>query len=252
MKQHQLLLSSILPSILFVVLSTLLFTGCLSTDIVYGKGDLVTTTYEINEYSGCVNIDLAVPITIDSGDASVCITTDDNLQRYIRVDTTSGTISISLDSTYDLKMTDLSVAVTIPYLDSIQLNNCKFETEMSLPDTTSIRLSGTSSFTCGYLKVDTIDVHVDDLASVHLTGSTKKMNLQITSPLEQTLTEFTADQLMIDINSDKNTTMNVWSHIDGKLDGSGDFQILFDTPLNAVETFGDGEVVFMNSLPNQI
>ncbi len=235
---------------IILLLSIFLFTSCLKTDIIYGKGDLVTITYDIKEYNGFVDIDLAVPVIIDSGDASVEITIDSDLQRYILVDTISGAISISLDSTYELKMTDLSVAVSIPNLDSIKLNNCKFQTDFTLSDTTSIYLNGTSSFSCGVLNIDTLDLRISDSASVNLAGKTKNMNLQLSSPMVQSLENLSANQLTIDINRDVDTKMSIWSSIEGELHGSGDFQILFHTPLNSVRKFGIGEVVFMNSISN--
>ncbi len=230
-----------------LLLALILFTSCLKTDIIYGKGDLVTARYDIANYNGFVNIDLAVPIVIDSGDASVEITIDSDLQKFILVDTTSGAISISLDSTYELRMTELTVAVSIPTLDSIKLNNCDLQTAFSLSDTTSIRLRGNSVFSCGHLNIDTLNLQVEDSASVTLEGKTKYMHLELTSPMDQSLENLTTNELTMYVNRHSDTKMRVWSSIEGELHGAGDFHVLFSTPMKSVKQYGSGQVLFMNT-----
>lgn len=219
------------------------FTSCFNTDIVYGNSSVVTVADTLENFEGAVIIDLECPVVIDSGAPVVSLTLDENLHRYISVNSDGGIIHICKNSEYELTMTALSVHLSLPVLSNLTLYQGRVVSNLALSDSVNLALRGTSYFK-GEVSDPKASISISDGARSEIRGSVTECVLSVTSNEQNSFDSLLTYKTIADINRTVDTKLQVFNELHGVLDGSGDLLISTAPVVTTIKTNGTGTVQY--------
>lgn len=227
-----------------ILLSLLLFlVSCIDTDIVYGNSTVVTVADTLENFSGAVMLDLECDVVIDSGDAVVALTMDDNLRRYISVDTAGGNIHIYKNTSYELTLTELSLRISLPALSDLTVYRGGVVSDLALSDSVSLVLMGSSSFK-GEISDPYASIAIYNEAQSEIRGSVTECSLTLNSNRQNCFDSLLTYETTVEINRDVDTKLQVFNELHGELYGSGDLLISAAPIVTTIETKGTGRVQY--------
>ncbi len=228
---------------ILLIFLPLLLSSCLKTDIVYGNGKVATQTDTLSEFSGKLAVDLCRTIIIDSGAPEISLTIDENLRRYIIIDTTEGNISISQDKDYNITTTEFALKVSLPNLNEININNAVIHSAVTAGPQCTVSLSGNAEYE-GAIHADKADITLLGNSAVKLSGAAADFSLILKSDRSQDFSGLDINNAEVDIESCHSVKLTVYENITGQINGEGNLILSLFTPFNDVREGGRGTVIY--------
>lgn len=223
----------------------LLFTAC-GTDYVYESGSLDTLSDTLTIAPETLSVDLDVAVILQSGGVTRYELIGDSLfLSYLEIDTAdslNSTLSFKNSSDYIFRGDELTLSITTPTPDLIQLKNASIENLLQIQrDAFSLELSGNSS--CS-LSVDLNKLHLKlhDSASCEVSGYAYSQEVYQGSSSDLDLSSFVSINAVCTLSSSGDLILPKLQMVEGELSGSGDLY-LHGSPTVRVVDSGSGSII---------
>jgi hypothetical protein len=175
--------------------------GSGTTRGVHGSGVAASQTREVSEFAA-VDVAGASRVSIRVGQPrTVVVRADDNLLELVTTDVRDGVLVISESDSFDTE-TPLRVDVTVPVLDEL-------------------RLSGAGVMTVAGVDARRLVVSVPGAGSVHVAGSTRRLEADLAGVGELDLADLVATQADVTVSGSGVARVHVTGALDALVSGTG-------------------------------
>lgn len=221
---------------------------------VRGSGDIVTEERDIEEVDR-VELSGIGRLEITQGDnVSLTVETDDNLMRYVRTESSDGTLLISIRSgPFPFIAIDPRSAIvyhlTVPDLSSVSLSGSgEIVGDRLETDELTIDVSGSGSVELADLDVDRFVYSLSGSGSATVRGRATRQEVEISGSGRLEAGELRSDEATIDINGSGRAIVWASERLEVDVSGSGDVQY-YGTPEVDQEVSGSGSIESLGTAP---
>lgn len=236
-------------AVAIVAVGLIILTGC-----VRGSGEIVTEERDIDdiervELSGIGRLEIT-----QGDDPSLTVETDDNLMRYIRTESSDGTLVISIRSgtfpfvTIDPRST-IVYHLTVPDLSSVSLSGSGEIIGDSLEtEELTIDVSGSGSVELGDLDVQRFVYELSGSGRATIRGRAVRQEVEISGSGRLDAGELRSDEATIDINGSGRAVVWASERLEVDVSGSGNVQY-YGTPEIDQNVSGSGSIESLGAAP---
>ncbi len=181
-------------------------------------------------------------LTVTQGDSfSVAVTTDSGLQDHVDTAVHGSTLEIAQNYSVAGRSPEVSVAVTLPRLDSVDLAGSSSATIDGMSgESLHVSSSGASDIHID-TSVNTLSVDVSGTGAIDLTGTARSVELTISGSGIVTGAALKATTADVSVSGLGNVTLSVEKTLDATLSGSGNITYYGDPEVRS-EVSGLGRV----------
>jgi hypothetical protein len=193
----------------------LFLAGCAFFPAVTGSGTPTTASYGLAGFSGIQASQAFKVHVIPDSFFSVDVTCDDNLVRYLRVDTTSGgTLRLALEQGYNYRFITVSAEVHMPAVSMLDASGASdFDVEAGFASSAplSISLSGASSATVAGIVCGDLTVDISGASTATLAGSAFSHRIMASGASNADLMSCSAPRADVTLSGASDAWVNVGS-----------------------------------------
>lgn len=176
-----------------------------------GSGKISTLKRDYTNFDG-VEVSHPFHVDIRQGDRyNVVIRIDDNLVRYLRVAKHGSTLQIGLQPrwNYRIERATLHAEVTLPELTSLKLSGASHATIDGLQTSKSLNLSvAVASHLTGAIEASDVDLHVIAASHVALSGSANNMAVHAWMASQARLADLQVEDASVQAHGASHVTVN--------------------------------------------
>jgi len=214
------------PTLIVAIVSLLIASACslsTSTTTVNGSGRAVTEQRNVDGFTS-VHVSSAINATVMVGpDVTVTVTADDNLLDNVATSVFLGRLDVSMTGSSSVR-TPVSVAITVPVLDTVQA-------------------SSAASVTVTGVNTSTLTVAAESSGSIVARGNASAVNVTAQSNGSADLGNVPAQNATVQLDSAGRATVNAQISVSGSVDSAGRLTIEGDPQAVRVSTDSGGQVV---------
>jgi len=211
-------------AIIGLISALILLGGWAPLGTVVGSGNLVTNEEFITDFT---SVDAGNGFNVEisqSNSYSVLVTADDNIMDHIDVSKSGDTLKVGVNWGVSFDSATLKVEITMPEIHRLELSGGskgKIE-EISSTDPISIDLSGGAQLT-GF-------------------GEAGDLSIDISSGSQLDFTNFTGQDVNIEMSGGSQATINLDGTLDADLSGGSQLYYIGDPTLGDIETSGGSSI----------
>lgn len=208
-----------------------------------GSGNEVTITPEV---SGFDSLDIGHSFEVDiiqSQTYSLVVTVDDNIEQYLVIDDSGGTLTLNLEDNRSYTNVTLRAQISMPMLSTLELSGAsKAEfTQFASSDSFELRVSGASE-AMGDIEAGDVTIKVSGASDVHLHGEGQDLLLEVSGASHVDLEEFTVQDAALDISGASEVIVNVNGDLNVDASGASDVTYVGSPRLGDIETSGASSI----------
>jgi len=211
--------------------------------ITRGSGNEITVSPEV---SGFDSLDIGHSFEVDiiqSQTYSLVVTVDDNIEQYLVIDDSGGTLTLNLDDNRSYTNVTLRAQISMPKLSALELSGAsKAEfTQFASSDPFDLRVSGASEAK-GDIEAGDVTIKVSGASEVHLNGEGQDLLLEVSGASHVDLGEFTVDDATLDLSGASEATVNVSGILNVDASGASGVTYFGSPKLGDIETSGASSI----------
>jgi hypothetical protein len=211
--------------------------------ITRGSGNEVTITPEV---SGFDSLDIGHSFEVDiiqSETYSLVVTVDDNIEQYLVIDDSGGTLTLNLEDNRSYANVTLKAQISMPMLSALELSGAsKAEfTQFESSDPFDLRVSGASE-AVGDIEAGDLTVEVSGASDVRLEGKGGNLLLDVSGASQANLEQFTVQDAALDISGASEVIINVNGDLNVSASGASDVTYVGNPILGDMETSGASSI----------
>ncbi|MCP5025875.1 MAG: DUF2807 domain-containing protein [Actinomycetia bacterium] len=217
------------PALIGLIVVALLAVSCgadldidIGVDTIDGSGDLVTTTFDVDEFDRIeVSHAFEADIIVGPGGPSVEVESDENLVDDLRVMAENGTLEIGIRSG-SFRFTELRATIVVP-------------------DLRSIEASGAASVVVEGVSGDRFTANVSGASSLEVDGSVDELEVDASGASEVDLEGLEAGDVEIDASGASSVEVRASESVTGDASGASSVVVKGDASVD-VDTSGASSV----------
>ena len=204
-------------------------------------GDTTTQTRQVEGFTGVALSGKATLTVTQGGSFSVSVTTDSGLQKHIETSVHGSTLHIDQNYSIAGSPPDVTVAVTLPRLDELEVSGSSSTTVKEVRgESLHVSLSGSGDIRID-ARVKTLAVDVSGSGDLVLEGSAGSAQVTISGSGTVTGADLKADTAHISVLGSGDVTLRVAHTLDANVAGSGDINY-YGNPAVSSDIAGSGRV----------
>jgi hypothetical protein len=208
-----------------------------------GSGNEVTISPEV---SGFDSLDIGHTFEVDiiqSQTYSLVVTVDDNIEQYLVIDDSGGTLTLNLEADRSYSDVTLKAQISMPTLSELELSGAsKAEfTQFASSDPFDLRVSGASEAK-GDIEAGDVTIKVSGASEGHLHGEGQDLLLEVSGASHVDLGEFTVEDATLDLSGASEVTVNVNGILNVNASGASDVTYVGNPILGDMETSGASSI----------
>ncbi|HMK08561.1 MAG TPA: head GIN domain-containing protein, partial [Anaerolineales bacterium] len=212
---------------------------------ISGSGNVVSLEQDVSDFDR-IEIGHAFRATIHQGDSySVVVRIDDNLQPYLRVTQTGGTLSIGLDRDpgFSLGSVTLEAEITLPNLTSLEASGASQATLVDFASDGDVALEGSgASRLGGKLQAGTLRLTLSGASTSNLAGSAQSLTVDASGASTADLSEYSVVDANVKASGASSATVNASGTLDAEASGASHIRYIGNPTLGNVETSGASSI----------
>ena len=211
--------------------------------ITRGSGNEVTITPEV---SGFDSLDIGHSFEVDiiqSQTYSLVVTVDNNIEQYLVIDDSGGTLTLNLEDNRSYANVTLRAQISMPMLSALELSGAsKAEfTQFESADPFELRVSGASE-AMGDIEAGDVTIKVSGASDVRLEGKGRNLLLEVSGASHANLKQFTVQDAAIDISGASEVIVHVNGDLNVSASGASDVTYVGNAILGDMETSGASSI----------
>lgn len=204
------------PALLALLVVAMAATACNVNvtlgDGVEGSGDLVTQSYDFDDFDR-IEVGSAFELDVTVGpDASVEVTTDDNIVEHLEVKQRGDRLDLRLDG--------------------VGFRSGTLRAKVTVPDLTSLEATGATDVLVVGIDTDDFDLDVSGASEVSLGGSADRAEIDVNGASDVDLDAFAIGDADVEINGASDVQMRSADAVSGQLNGASDLWVADDVSPN--------------------
>jgi len=208
-----------------------------------GSGNEVTIMPEV---SGFDSLDIGHSFEVDiiqSQTYSLVVTVDDNIEQYLVIDDSGGTLTLNLEDNRSYTNVTLRAQISMPMLSTLELSGASEAeiTRFASSDPFELRVSGASE-AMGDIKAGDVTIKVSGASDVRLEGNGGNLLLNVSGASQVNLEEFTVQDAALDISGASEVIVNVNGDLNVSASGASDVTYVGSPRLGDIETSGASSI----------
>ena len=208
-----------------------------------GSGNEVTLTPNV---SGFNSLDIGHAFEVDiiqSQTYSLAIDVDDNIEQYLIVDDSGGTLVLGLEGGRAYTNVTLKAQISMPMLSALELSGAsKAEfTQFESSDPFDLMVSGASEAN-GDIEAGDTTIKVSGASDVQLEGEGWDLLLEVSGASRVNLEEFTVQDARLDLSGASDVTVSVDGVLNVSASGASDVTYFGNPKLGDIETSGASSI----------
>jgi hypothetical protein len=211
--------------------------------ITRGSGNEVTITPNV---SGFDSLDISHAFEVDiiqSQTYSLAIDVDDNIEQYLVVDDSGGTLVLGLEDGRTYTNVTLRAQISMPELRSLELSGASEArfAQFESSDPFDIIASGASEID-GDIEAGDVTIKVSGASDVRLEGDGQDLLLEVSGASQVNLEEFTVEDATLDLSGASEVTVSVNGVLNVNASGAADITYLGNPTLGDIQTSGASSI----------
>lgn len=208
-----------------------------------GSGNEVTITPAI---SGFDSLDISHTFEVDiiqSQTYSLVVFVDDNIQQYLIVNESGGTLTLSLEDGRSYTDVNLRAQISMPTLSALELSGAskaKFS-HFESSDPFDLMASGASEVN-GDIEAGDVTIKLSGASDVRLEGEGRDLFLDASDASQVNLEEFTVEDATLDLSGASEVVVSVDGILNVSASGASDVTYVGNPTLGDIETSGASSI----------
>jgi len=208
-----------------------------------GSGNEVTITPNVSGFDSLdINHAFEVDI-IQSQTYSLAIEVDDNIEQYLIVDDSGGTLVLGLEDGRTYTDVTLKAQISMPELLALELSgasDAKF-TQFESSDPFDLKASGASAAS-GDIEAGDVTIKLSGASDVQLEGEGRDLLLDASGASRVDLEEFEVEDATLDLSGASDVTVSVNGVLNVSASGASDVTYFGNPKLGDIETSGASSI----------
>ncbi|MBA2250294.1 MAG: DUF2807 domain-containing protein [Chitinophagaceae bacterium] len=211
---------------------------------IHGSGNIKTEQRNVGDFNG-VLVSSSIDVEVVQGDhASVEISADDNVLRYIIVDINNGMLDIRQKDNTSFNDTHISAKVTAPVINKLYVEgsgNLTVNNILKDASQIEIKLQGSGDIDAT-VNAPLIKITSDGSGNITLKGKTQTLDAQSSGSGDLKCADLLSENTMITSNGSGNSNVYSSVSIKAKTNGSGDINYSGKPKSTQIEKNGSGSI----------
>jgi len=222
---------------------------CFNTSIaqnkkVKGNGNVTTKTHNTSDYNE-VKVVGFMDVKLESGtEGSITVTTDENIQEYIIIESKNGTLTIKVKNKVNIQ-TKKGVHITVPFkdLNKVSLTGSGDVLTSSKINSTSFEVELTGSGDV-ILDVDatTIDAKITGSGDLKLKGNATDLEVKVTGSGDFSGKSLTSQNTQVYVSGSGDAIVYASKSLKARVNGSGDINYYGNPESTDTKVMGSGDI----------
>jgi len=222
---------------------------CFNTSIaqnkkVKGNGNVTTKTHNTSDYNE-VKVVGFMDVKLESGtEGSITVTTDENIQEYIIIESKNGTLTIKVKNKVNIQ-TKKGVHITVPFKDlnkvsltgsgdvltSSKINSASFEVELTGSGDVILDVDAT-----------TIDAKITGSGDLKLKGIATDLEVKVTGSGDFSGKSLTSQNTQVYVSGSGDAIVYASKSLKARVNGSGDINYYGNPESTDTKVMGSGDI----------
>ena len=222
---------------------------CFNTSIaqnkkVKGNGNVTTKTHNTSDYNE-IKVVGFMDVKLESGtEGSITVTTDENIQEYIIIESKNGTLTIKVKNKVNIQ-TKKGVHITVPFKDlnkvsltgsgdvltSSKINSASFEVELTGSGDVILDVDAT-----------TIDAKITGSGDLKLKGNATDLEVKVTGSGDFSGKSLTSQNTQVYVSGSGDAIVYASKSLKARVNGSGDINYYGNPESTDTKVMGSGDI----------
>ena len=241
----------LLGALVMVASSAVALSGCAGAGEVVGSGKPITQEYDVSQ----LNLPEFIIVAAENGmqvsitqseNWSLSLTADDNIFKYVVIDTEGYTLKIGLDETLTYRNVTMKAVIAMPSIVGLSLNEGSVGTisgfnALEPLENFSLKLIGGSQVT-GNITTGDCQFDLSGGSTVQLFGSGGDTRITASDASHLNLANFQIDNAKVYLNKGSEATITARGELSGELLGGSQLFYYGNPTLGPVESSGGSSI----------
>ena len=214
---------------------------------ITGNGNITTVSVSTSDYDA-VEVAGFMDVILESGaEGKITVTTDENVQPYVIVESNGGLLTIKIKNHISIK-TNKGIKITVPFSD---LNKVKLSGSGSIKGNDTIKTDSFDASVTGsgdvILKVaaNTLDAKVTGSGDLELSGSATDLEVKVTGSGDFVGGDLSSENTQAYVSGSGDIEVNAKNSIKARITGSGGIKYSGNPAKSDTKVSGSGKIQSM-------
>ncbi len=211
---------------------------------IKGNGNVITKTIKTDDYESVIVSGFFDVFLVAGTEGNISIKAEDNLMKYIIVESNNGRLKIKLEKNINLK-TKKGIYITVPFadLEEVILNGSGdiISKNTIKTDDFTTKLSGSGDINLD-IDADKVTSKISGSGDITITGNSAELNTSITGSGDFVSKALKTNNVKVIVTGSGDATVYADAKIDAKVIGSGDIVFYGNPAYETTKIIGSGDI----------